>query len=247
MRLGFLFRLFKELVNCGQGADLQKIIDEIALLTEKEYNLDIFDLEKQLSLSKHIKNFEEYGKKFPYFISVLLYYIGMAQRQGWIKGKDSPRFFIVSAYIMLDGYILSPNNFQEAASLYWRAIFEAGCALFAQGNRQEAIVYFDKILEMEKWSKYEKSLECSPELLLHSNREKAHCFLQSGEPEMAMSVLRKLIHQSDDKEKRIFFRSYKMAKEQAAKEMASFFSLKSAINYRMNKILRKVATFFKPS
>jgi len=157
-----LFRLFKELVNKGNFVEAETIFTELNSILKNKYDFDINMFISNTSTSSEYNSLEDYLYRFPPYISILFYYLGILNSRYSYQMISKLICFSASYQLGVNIVKSAPQFAQEAESLVHVAGGELVSALadnlkyfdgYARGNNsglmgefltQEKILYISK-------------------------------------------------------------------------------------------------------
>ncbi len=146
LKLGALYRLFKEYVNSGDFAKASETFRLCEEALTKHFNTDLEDTESIIACGRDSHTLDEFGENLPYCICGLLYYKGMN-----LLGNGDPLAAVETlqasfqvASLMLN---LAPAFLEEPADLMWNAKLHEGFAKLVLERRDEARVCFNTLLD----------------------------------------------------------------------------------------------------
>lgn len=195
LELGYCYRAAKELVNSGDLDAAIPFIEKYVNIVNQAYRLDCYNPEKCMLILNGITSHASYAATAPFSLSCFFFYVGMfLARGGKISCLSGPEsFFRASAHLSSGLLNLAPQFSQEAATLYWPAVYERGVALLKAGQRRKAIELLDRILLPCPETKMEEHLELANQddgLKFRASIQKAIALLQLEAPEQAMAQIR---------------------------------------------------------
>lgn len=190
--LGLLYRLFKELVNDGRFREALPIGEEIVFRIKQVYRLDVSDVKACREILLNVATFQGYAQMAPFFLPCFLFYMAMAARHGYsIGGIDAADAFACASALCEDAQRVGPRFSQEAASLYWPAVFEEGCARLHAGNREAALRLFERVKRGPTEDQIYLTYTARPRILaLRAMVQAGVAVLQMNKPEEAMGIFR---------------------------------------------------------
>lgn len=141
VREGALFRLFKELVNKGNYDDAEAIFNQLNSILINKYEFDISMFISCTSTDSKYQALEDYLYRFPPYISILLFYLGILNSR--YSSQMISKLICFSASYQLGVNIVNaaPQFAQEAESLVHVAGGELANALM------DNLQYFDGYLK----------------------------------------------------------------------------------------------------
>ncbi|WP_077732282.1 class I SAM-dependent methyltransferase [Methylocaldum sp. 14B] len=195
--LGFSYRIFKELINDGYFEESLPIGKQIVFGIKQEYGLDVTDLDSCRETLLRCASFEEYTQIAPFFLPCFLFYAAMAARHGHaIESMDAVEAFACAAALCEDAQRVAPLFSQEAASLYWPAVFEEACAKLIAGDREVAFVLFERVQRGPTEDRPYLAYTSRPKILaLRAMVQAGVAILQMNKPEEAMGIFRRALLQ----------------------------------------------------
>ena len=195
LRSGLLFRAFKEQINLGHVKDAAATFRQLQKEIRDFYQIDLTDIYALLRAAECVASVEEFGDHIPYFTPAVLFYAGMASLNGQRLLPHAREAFSVSMAIAEIGYRIAPDLFQEAVSLYWPAKLHIAISCISDGDHKSARECLEEIFVANLPSS--TPLVALPrDVLLRARREFGIVELQTGNPESAMGIFRKLIPQA---------------------------------------------------
>lgn len=194
LKIGLLFRAFKELVNNGSFDEAVDIGQEIRLLVQKDFGLDLLDVKNVHDSLKKASTFEEFGQIAPYFTPVFLFYAAMLTLNGKPFLQDPHSGFEVSVALCSFGVSMVPSLFQEAGSIYWIGKLHVAISAIRTGDHTVAKIVLQAILD----GKSDISIVRDDIIFLRAMREMGVVLLQTGDPERAMGLFRTVAERSQD-------------------------------------------------
>lgn len=123
---GFAYRCFKELVNEGRIEEAVPYGQRLAEGLRDDFGIAAFDAPALRGLTAECKDWRLFGRSFGFFTPCFAFYAAMAERQGAAGLAHLGASFSLAAELCSDVVATEPRFFQEAASLYWVAVFEDG-------------------------------------------------------------------------------------------------------------------------
>ena len=188
LQIGFCFRAYKELVNAAAIGDAQRYAERFRDCVLDKYGFDAFDPKVVSGVLSSITGPDEYVTRVPFCFGPLLFYRAMAAAQDPIERAGAEASFTLATRALARDLILPQAFYQEAASLYWIAEMERGCAALRTERRREAIDIFDRILSGPPTDKVDGAAFPTPsaETLVRTRFERAVAYLQLGETLEAM-------------------------------------------------------------
>lgn len=195
--LGIRYRLYKEMVNAGRIGEATPIGDAIVASIRAGYGFDPLSPDACRCALANVDTFHDYAGRVPYFLPCFLFYAGMAVRQG-APGPAAQDLFACAAELCGDAQRFAAQFFQEAASLYWVAVFEEGVSRLVVGDRAVALRLFARVVDgPEPEAPHLAFCSRPPDLVRRAAVQAAIAVLQGGEPEEAMRRLRAVLAEAE--------------------------------------------------
>lgn len=221
LTMGFLFRFFAEQVNAGDLAAAAPAWAKLREMVQAAYGLDLTDLAAIRARDAAVSGFEDYVARLPLFLSAALYYaaMGTLNGAGFLPGAKAG--FLAAADTAAHAFVVAPNFAQEAATIYWWARLHVATAAIRENDHATAQTELQALLA----ARSDPSALLRPETdqILRAKRELGVSFLQSGQPERAMGLLREVLHEGGDAFRRDAGELYRTALAQAVGEVRDLF------------------------
>ncbi|NWJ27275.1 class I SAM-dependent methyltransferase [Rhizobium sp. RM] len=218
---GIRYRLFKELVNEGRFDEALPIGKEIASSIATKYQFDPLSPAETLAKIRACDTMQDYTKAAPFFLPCFVFYAAMLTRHGRELGSftASDQFSCAAdlcAHAQRHNVIFS----QEAGTLYWVSVFEEAFARLVDGDKERAYQLMERIRNgSEPDERYLETCARPRSLVLRATLQSGIAKLQSGEPEWAMAIFRKLMRDIEgDEEAFALFSEAKSAWETAVEQ-----------------------------
>lgn len=195
LKCGLLFRAFKEQVNFGELKDAEATFRLLQKEHFKAYQFELTDISDTLGRIAGVRDSEEFSESIPYFTPVLFFYAAMATLNGEKLLSNAKDGFAASMAITEIGYSIAPDQFQEAASLYWLSKLHIAISDLSIGDHDSAHQCLEEIISASLPSSA-SSIAVPREVMQRAQRELGVIALQTGKPELAMGMFRELIIQA---------------------------------------------------
>lgn len=199
IRMGFLFRFMKECVNLSNYVDAHAAWDDLKVLVQEKFELDLCDYKSIIGRTEKVNKFDDYVKLYPFFLPAALYYASMATLNGEALVPDAAHGFLIAAETAHKQFTIAPGYSQESASIYWLALLHSAVADIYSGNHESAQMKLQKIIDSVNQENVGDDLQPSQDVISRSMRELAVSLLQSGEPELSMRQFRLCINKCESK------------------------------------------------
>lgn len=148
LKLGALYRLFKEYVNCGDFEKSAKELHSCEEVLSQHFKADLNDIDSIIARAEMCKSLDEFGAVLPFCICGLLYYKGM-HLIGLNKPEEALDVLRGSFKIASTMLELEPAFLEEPADLLWNAKFHEGFAYLLMGNKSQSRDCFNAVLDAE--------------------------------------------------------------------------------------------------
>lgn len=190
LMLGFRFRAMKELVNAGRVAEALPQADAYEALVREAYDFDPTDAAAVAARLDATRDLADHAGTMPFSLGCFLFYRAMAARQQGAL-PEAIRLFALAETVIRHSLGLEPVQFQEAATLLWRAAFERGFAALVAGEPGPALAALDAIpLRPEDAPGGHRFAALPPDLPPRIALLRANALLQSGQATSAEETLR---------------------------------------------------------
>jgi SAM-dependent methyltransferase len=192
---GVRYRLFKELVNEGEFDEAFVVGREISSSIATKYGFDPLSPPETLSAIRSCDTLPAYSAAAPFFLPCFVFYAAMLTRHGRTMGAYSAAdLFSCAADLCAHAQRHNVIFSQEAGTLYWVSVYEEGFARLVDGEKERAYHLMERIRKgSAPEDKYLETCSRPLSLIARATLQSGIAKLQAGEPEWAMSILRKLI------------------------------------------------------
>lgn len=215
--MGFLFRYFEDQVNAGDLAAAAPAWARLREMVQTGYGLDLVNLAAVRARDAEVIRFEDYVDRLPLFLSAALYYAAMGTLNGANFLPEAKAGFLAAAETAARAFAVAPNFAQKAASIYWWARLHAAIAAIREDDHATAQFELQALIDAR--SDPATRLRPEPDQLLRAKRELGVSFLQSGQPERAMGLLREVLHEGGEAARHDAGALYRTALAQAVAEV----------------------------
>lgn len=216
LRMGLLYRAFKEQVNAGDRAAAENSCATLQVLVQEIFGLDLLDPAAVLAVILEARTLKDFGDRAPFFAPAFLFYAAMARLNWGLFLTDAEAGFAASAESARHCSRIAPSLFREAAGLYWPAILHVGIARLYEGNHTAAAEALARFFPPEP----DAPEAPGPELVSRACREMGLVELQAGSPEKAMYLFRQVAETADGLRKVDALELYRIARKTAEERIA---------------------------
>jgi len=216
LRMGLLYRAFKEQVNAGDRAGAEASCATLNALVQESFSLDLLDPAAVLVRVLGTVTLEDFRDRAPFFAPAFLYYAAMARLNWGAFLTDSAAGFAACAEAVHHCDRIAPSLFRELSALYWPAILHLGIARLCDGDHRAAAEALARFFQ----PKSDAPESPGPKLVSQARREMGVVELQTGNPEMAMHLFRQVIETADGNSKADAIKLYGLARQTADERIA---------------------------
>jgi cyclopropane fatty-acyl-phospholipid synthase-like methyltransferase len=216
LRMGLLYRAFKEQVNAGDRAGAEASCATLNALVQESFSLDLLDPAAVLVRVLGTVTLEDFRDRAPFFAPAFLYYAAMARLNWGAFLTDSAAGFAACAEAVHHCDRIAPSLFRELSALYWPAILHLGIARLCDGDHRAAAEALARFFP----PKSDAPESPGPKLVSQARREMGVVELQTGNPEMAMHLFRQVIETADGNSKADAIKLYGLARQTADERIA---------------------------
>jgi len=149
LRLGFGYRLFKELVNGGRLDEAVPVAAGLQALIQEHYKFDLTDRAAVLDAVLPTAQLDDYMAAAPFPLGPILFFRAIAAAQGALPGEDAAAGFALAHEVLAQSIHVRPDHFQEAATLAWAALLEQAGVLLRAGQAGAAASCLARIAAAE--------------------------------------------------------------------------------------------------
>jgi len=149
LRLGFGYRLFRELVNEGRLDEAVPVAAGLRALIQEHYNFDLADPAAVLGAVLPTAQLDDYMAAAPFPLGPILFFRAIAAAQGALPGEDAVAGFALAHEVLAQSIRIRPDHFQEAAMLVWAALLEQAKASLRAGQTGAAASCLARITAAE--------------------------------------------------------------------------------------------------
>jgi len=192
---GHLFRQLRDQINLGRQADAAETFGRLKLHAIEHRHVDLSNTQEMAGDAMSMPQ-EQLFSKWPYFITVLPFYLGMMAINGCRDFVSAHKHFSNHVAILNKGRLSNPIWWSEGNNLYFSSLFHAAFSLLLDGKQTAAEAEFSLLIRQFDLPEGVNGIfgRRDPSFKIRSHIQRGVCKLQTARAAEAILDFEEALH-----------------------------------------------------